>query len=72
MTILGRDLGNEFRQFVPSPGWAQDNAAVTVEGQRHRVSLTEAGLLGDRQRNPDSQAVPPFRNRGFILHVYLL
>ena len=44
--ILGCDPSDEFRQFVPSPGRAQGDAAVAVEGQRHTISLTEAGLLG--------------------------
>src|ERR1035437_4225680 len=47
VTIPGGDPGNKLREFVPSPGWAQDDAAVAVEGQRHTVSLTEAGLSGD-------------------------
>src|ERR1039457_5310777 len=72
VTILGCDPCDEFRQFVPPPGWAQDDAAIAVEIQRHTISLTEAGLFSDRQRNPDGQTVPPFRNRGFISHVYLL
>src|ERR1017187_2393818 len=72
VTIPGCDPGDEFRQFVPSPGRAQDDAAAAVESKRHTISLAEAGLFGDRQWNPDGQTVPPFRNRGFILHVYLL
>src|ERR1035437_3097323 len=72
VTIFGSDPGDEFRQFVPSPRRAQDDAAIAVESQRDTISLTEAGLSGDHQRNPDGQTVAPFRNPGFILHMYLL
>src|ERR1039458_10025572 len=72
VTIPGRDPSDEFCQFVPSPGRAQDDAAIPVESQRDTVSFAEACLFGYRQRNPDSQTVPPFRNRGFISHRCLL
>src|ERR1017187_7364005 len=72
VTIPGCDPGDQFRQFGPSPGRTQDDDALAVESQRYTISLPEAGLSGDRQRNPDGQAVPPFRDLGFILHMYLL
>src|SRR6266545_4070066 len=60
VTILGSDPSDEVGQLVPSPCWAQDDAAVLVDGQGYTISLTEARLPGYRQRNPDSQAIPPF------------
>src|SRR2546430_876939 len=72
MTVPGRDPRDEVRQFVLSPSRAQDDAPFPVEGERHAISFPEAGLFGDRERDPDRQAVPPFRNRGFISHMYLL
>jgi hypothetical protein len=72
MTVPGRDPGDELRQLVTPPGWAQDDAAVTVEGQRNAVSFTDAGLFGYRKGNSDSEAVPPLRNGRYIAHAYLL
>src|ERR1700693_4306411 len=78
--VWGHEYGSEpgylsrdqFRQFVLPPGWAQDDTAVAVKSQRQPVSFVEARRFGDRLRNPDRQAVPPFGNRGFISHMYLL
>jgi hypothetical protein len=48
MTVLGGDPSNQVRQFVLSPGRAQDDASGSVEGQFHTISFPEAGLFGYR------------------------
>jgi len=68
MTVLRCDPGNELRQLVLPPSWAQNNPAVSVQGQCHGISLPKACLFGDCERNAHSQTVPPFRNRGFNRH----
>jgi hypothetical protein len=70
--IPGSDPRDEIRQFVLSPSRPQNDAAVLVDSERYAISFTEARLPGYCQRNPDSQAVPPFRNHGFVSHMYLL
>jgi len=68
MTVLRRDLGDEFRKFILSPNRTQDNTSLPVESQRHRISLGKTNLLRYRKGNTDRQAVPPFRNPGIISH----
>jgi hypothetical protein len=72
VAILARDLGDKFRQFVRLPGRTQNYGSVAIESQLHTISLSEAGLFRDRKRDTDGQAVPPFRDSGFISHMYLL
>src|ERR1051326_244769 len=68
MTILRCDPGDELRQLILPPGRAQNNSAVSVRSEEHAISVPKACLFGDRERNPHSQAVPPFRNCRFIRH----
>ena len=68
MTVLGCDPGDELPQLILPPDWAQNNTAVSVQGQCHSISLPEACLFGDCERNSHSQTIPPFGNRGFIGH----
>ena len=72
MTILRCDAGDEFRQLILPLNRAQNNTALSVQGQCHRIPLPKACLFGDRERNSHSQTVPPFRDRRLIRHVSTL
>lgn len=68
MPVLRCDPGDEFRQRILPPNWAQNNAALSVQGQCHGISFPKACLFGNRERNAHGQTVPPFRNCGFTRH----
>lgn len=72
VTVLGRDLSDEIRKFIPAPGRPQDNASLPVEGQPYRISFCKTGLLSYRKGDTDSQAVTPFCNPGLVSHMSLL
>jgi len=52
MTVLGCDSGDELRQLILPPDWAQNNTAVSVQGQYHSISLPKAGLFGNLEWTP--------------------
>lgn len=71
VTILGGDTSHQFRKFVRSAGWPQDDAAVCVHRQRYEVAFTEAGLFAIASR---IRTARPFRHSEILesFLIYLL